>query len=404
MRVAMLFDSFGPYHLARLRGCGGVVEVQGVAGGSVSGLYAWRHDLPGSAGIVVVNESGAAGELSRGEFRKRLVGLLERVRPDVVAVPGWSDRLALEAVLWAEGRGCPVVTMSDSTEWDSVRKPVLEWVKRRVLGLSSAALVAGGPHGDYVRKLGMSGGRVFDGFDVVDNGYFEAGVAAAECGTRGGAGKYFLVCGRFIPEKNLMLVLEAYRRYCGGTGGGRWPLVLVGGGALEGELMEKAESLGCGVVRGLPWEREGEVERAVYFAGFRQVEELPGIYAGAGVLVHASVKDTWGLVVNEAMASGLPVIVSGRCGCASDLVRDGENGYVFEPTDVEGLAGLMGRVARMPEAERAAMGEAGRRVIAEWGPERFAAGLKGAAEKAMEEGPKRAGVVDRMILNLLCRR
>ena len=168
--------------------------------------------------------------------------------------------------------------------------------------------------------------------------------------------------------------------------------------------MEKAEALGCGVVRGLPWEREGEVERAVYFAGFRQVEELPRIYAGAGVLVHASVKDTWGLVVNEAMASGLPVIVSGRCGCASDLVRDGENGYVFEPTDVEGLAGLMGRVAGMEDAERAAMGEAGRRVIADWGPERFAAGLKGAAEKAMEEGPKRAGVLDRALLKLLCRR
>lgn len=404
MKVALLFDSFGPYHLARLRGCAGEVEVQGVAGGSVSELYAWRHELPGSAGILAVNESGAAGEMARGEFRKRLVGLLDGIRPDVVAVPGWSDRLALEAVLWAEGRGCPVVTMSDSTEWDHDRKPVQEWVKRRVLGLSSAALVAGGPHGDYVRKLGMRAGRVFDGFDVVDNGYFEAGVAAAGSGAGGGAGKYFLVCGRFIPEKNLMRVLEAYGRYCGGAGagGGRWPLVLVGGGGLEGELMEKAETLGCGVVRSLPGECGGEVERAVYFAGFRQVEELPGIYAGAGVLVHASVKDTWGLVVNEAMACGLPVMVSGRCGCASDLVRDGENGYVFEPTDVEGLAGLMGRVAGMGEAERAAMGEAGRRVIADWGPERFAAGLKWAAEKAMEAGPKRAGVVDRMILNLLC--
>jgi hypothetical protein len=245
MKVALLFDSFGPYHLARLRGCSGVVDVQGVAGGSASGLYEWRHDLPGSAGIVVVNERGAAGEMSRGEFRKRLVGLLERMRPDVVAVPGWSDRLALEAVLWAEGRGCPVVTMSDSTEWDSVRKPVLEWVKRRVLGLSSAALVAGGPHGDYVRKLGMRAGRVFDGFDVVDNGYFEAGVAAAGCGTGGGTGKYFLVCGRFIPEKNLMRVLEAYGRYCGVAGGGRWPLVLVGGGGLEGEERESSDVNTC---------------------------------------------------------------------------------------------------------------------------------------------------------------
>jgi glycosyltransferase involved in cell wall biosynthesis len=323
---------------------------------------------------------------------------------DVVAVPGWSNRLALEAVLWAEGRGCPVVTMSDSTEWDSVRKPVLEWVKRRVLGLSSAALVAGGPHGDYVRKLGMREGRVFDGFDVVDNGYFESGAAVARR-VGGGAGKYFLVCGRFIPEKNLMRVLEAYWRYCGGVEeGGKWPLVLVGGGVLEVELREKAESMGLRVVASLPGESGVVEEGVVYFAGYRPVEELPGIYGGAGVLVHGSVKDTWGLVVNEAMAAGLPVIVSGRCGCASDLVREGENGYVFEPTDVGELAGLMGRVAGMSEVELAAMGEASRRVIAEWGPDRFARGLKAAAEKALEVGPKRAGLVDRVLLEGLCRR
>jgi 1,2-diacylglycerol 3-alpha-glucosyltransferase len=404
MRVALLFDCYGPYHLARLEACRGVVEVVGVAGGVVSEVYEWKGLGEEGARVSAVNEEGPTGALTGGEFRLRLRQLLEGMGLDVVAVPGWSNRLALEAVLWAEGRGCPVVTMSDSTEWDSVRKPVLEWVKRRVLGLSSAALVAGGPHGEYVRKLGMGEGRVFDGFDVVDNGYFESGAAMARRGG-GVAGKYFLVCGRFIPEKNLVRVLEAYWRYCAGAvEGNKWPLVLVGGGGLEVELREKAESMGLRVVASLP--REGGVveEGVVYFAGYRPVEELPAIYAGAGVLVHGSVKDTWGLVVNEAMASGLPVLVSGRCGCASDLVRDGENGYVFEPTDVEGLAGLMGRVAAMPDAERAVMGEASRRVIAEWGPERFAMGLKAAAEKALEVGPKRAGLVDRMLLEVLCRR
>jgi glycosyltransferase involved in cell wall biosynthesis len=200
-------------------------------------------------------------------------------------------------------------------------------------------------------------------------------------------------------------VLEAYWRYCGGVEeGGKWPLVLVGGGVLEVELREKAESMGLRVVASLPGESGVVEEGVVYFAGYRPVEELPGIYGGAGVLVHGSVKDTWGLVVNEAMAAGLPVIVSGRCGCASDLVREGENGYVFEPTDVGELAGLMGRVAGMSEVELAAMGEASRRVIAEWGPDRFARGLKAAAEKALEVGPKRAGLVDRVLLEGLCRR
>jgi glycosyltransferase involved in cell wall biosynthesis len=142
----------------------------------------------------------------------------------------------------------------------------------------------------------------------------------------------------------------------------------------------------------------------VYFPGFRQVEELPRFYAHAGCFVHPAVTEPWGLVVNESMASGLPVLVSRGVGCASDLVREGENGYVFEATDVGELAGLMGRVAGMSEVELAAMGEASRRVIAEWGPDRFARGLKAAAEKALEVGPKRAGLVDRVLLEGLCRR
>ena len=71
--------------------------------------------------------------------------------------------------------------------------------------------------------------------------------------------------------------------------------------------------------------------------------------------VHASASEQWGLVVNEAMAAGLPVIVSERCGCAPDLVREGVNGLTFDPCDVAELAGLMERVAAMADWQRAAM-------------------------------------------------
>src|SRR5690606_18401005 len=127
-------------------------------------------------------------------------------------------------------------------------------------------------------------------------------------------------------------------------------------------------------------------------------------YADAGAFVHASTTEQWGLVVNEAMACGLPVLVSNRCGCAPDLVKEGVNGWTFDPTDPATLAELMTTLASLPETERDALGAAGKRIIANWGPERFATGLIAAATRALRVGPKRAGWLDRLLLYALARR
>jgi glycosyltransferase involved in cell wall biosynthesis len=139
----------------------------------------------------------------------------------------------------------------------------------------------------------------------------------------------------------------------------------------------------------------------VFFPGFRQIEELPRFYAHAGAFVHASTTEQWGLVVNEAMACGLPVIVSNRCGCAADLVQEGVNGYTFDPYNVEQLAQLMHRLTEAPKHRLSEMGDASRAIIADWGPERFASGLKQAVECALEVGPQRASLLQRMILKVL---
>jgi 1,2-diacylglycerol 3-alpha-glucosyltransferase len=409
MRVALLFDCYGPYHFARLEACLGMVEVIGVAGGGVSKVYDWKSGGVCVAGVRVVNRDGPGAALVGGEFRRRVRLLLDSDLPDVVAVPGWADRLAFEAVRWAQKRGKAVVMMSETSGLDSPAEGWKGWVRRRLIKLCGSALVGGTPHRKYICDQGMGADKVFTGYDAVGNSYYREDCERwrREDSPRA---PYFLASNRFIEKKNLFRLLEAQAGYASGMcdkeAGRRWPLVLLGDGELKGALLVHAERLGLTVVFGAPW--EGDVceagARTVYFPGFRQIGELPRFYAHAGAFVHASTKEQWGLVVNEAMAAGLPVIVSGRCGCASDLVREGENGYVFEPTDVGELAGLMGRVAGMSEVERAAMGEASRRVIAEWGPERFARGLKAAAEKALEVGPKRAGLVDRMLLEVLCRR
>ena len=136
------------------------------------------------------------------------------------------------------------------------------------------------------------------------------------------------------------------------------------------------------------------------FEGFRQYGELPGYYAGAGAFVHPAREEPWGLVVNEAMAAGLPVLVSRRCGCAGDLVADGENGFLLDPEDIGMMAGKLRQVAEMGEGERKKMGQKSREIVARYGPERFAAGLEEAVEAAIRHGNGRAGMVGWLLISL----
>jgi glycosyltransferase involved in cell wall biosynthesis len=96
----------------------------------------------------------------------------------------------------------------------------------------------------------------------------------------------------------------------------------------------------------------------VVFPGFRQIGELPGFYAEAGAFVHPALEEPWGLVINEAMASGLPVLSSRNVGAAEELVVEGKTGYLFDPKNVEEIAAALVKIGAMEPEERLAMGRA----------------------------------------------
>jgi glycosyltransferase involved in cell wall biosynthesis len=139
-------------------------------------------------------------------------------------------------------------------------------------------------------------------------------------------------------------------------------------------------------------------------AGAKSYSDIPAFYALADVFVHASMTEQWGLVVNEAMASGLPILVSNRCGCAPDLVKDNVNGFTLDPFNVEEMANAMLKISAFQDVRLSAFGDASRVIIAEWGPDRFASGMKTAVARALEIGPKRAGILDQLLLRALTSR
>jgi glycosyltransferase involved in cell wall biosynthesis len=247
----------------------------------------------------------------------------------------------------------------------------------------------------------MTRNRIFLGYDAVDNDFFstkaeEIRSQMPEVRCRLGFSKpFFLASARFVEKKNLPRLIQAYARYRDlslktDDKNGRpeiWDLILLGDGPLKSDL--------CGLISDL------RLGACVHMPGFKQYNDLPFYYVLAGAFVHASTTEQWGLVVNEAMSSGLPVLVSNRCGCAADLIRDGYNGFTFDPYDIEALARLMIRVATLPAVQLANMGDASRTMIAPWGSERFAKGLFDAVKAADCVPSRQASIFDRLLLKAL---
>jgi glycosyltransferase involved in cell wall biosynthesis len=105
--------------------------------------------------------------------------------------------------------------------------------------------------------------------------------------------------------------------------------------------------------------------KGVYFYRHQASDDLPSFYGLAEAFVLPSESEEWGLVVNEAMACGVPVVVSSKCGCAPDLVRPGVNGFQFNYDNPEELAMRMIEIGSQPDLARK-MGRSSLEMISKW--------------------------------------
>ena len=398
MRIAIIVNNIGPYHVARLCALARGVDILAVEIVARSAEYSWEPSKSVPFNRKTLFASDGSPEFTAAEFLRRLDRELSFFRPNVLAIPGWYGLDAFHALNWARLRNVPVVVMSDSQRDDFKRSAIKEWLKSRYLRLCQTGFVGGATHRAYLEHLGVDSECIWCGYDAVDNSFFNAGADAARA-NRGAMRsryglpeRYFLASARFIPKKNLITLIKGYHYYSSKLGNDPsrcWNLVILGDGVLRGSL--EAEVSKCGLT--------GRVQ----MPGFKQYHELPNYYGLARAFIMPSVTEQWGLVVNEAMASGLPVLVSNRCGCAPDLVKEGINGYVFDPLDPTNLGDFMLKVAD-DDCHRSAMGDASRAIIAEWSPERFAINLVRAASCAMSMPSRKASTFDAVLLRMLVAR
>jgi glycosyltransferase involved in cell wall biosynthesis len=395
LSTVILTRQIGHYHDARFRAAAATLGNLTVL--SLANEGGFDHFLardPGGYSIVRLFPGRRAYEtaVTSGKLAGAVAAALARLAPETVVISGWAAPESFAAIRWARHNHVPLVIMSESQADDAGRGRVREALKSRIVASCDAALVGGPPHRDYMAALGLPPARIHFGYDAVDNEHFARGADAARRSAEQLRAKYrlpnryILAAARFIAKKNLPALVEAY---AAAANMATAPDLVILGDGEERRAVEKAiERTGTG--------------GHVHLPGFIPYDELPIHYGLAESFTHVSLVEQWGLVVNEAMAAGLPVVVARHNGVARTVVEDGENGLLIDPASVPEMAAVLSRVFAMAPAERSAMGARARQAISQWSPARFGAGLRSAIRDAHgAPGKGRLPAWDRWLLDSL---
>jgi glycosyltransferase involved in cell wall biosynthesis len=245
---------------------------------------------------------------------------------------------------------------------------LLQSIKTKFLRECDGIIVPGTSSYAYALSFNVPRDRIFTAPNAVDVNLFSRKAELArqnrtELHTRLALpSRYFLFVGRLVREKGVFDLLNAYASLPSDTGRDV-SLVFVGEGAAKAELSRRAASISGAVIQ---------------FRGFVQRDDLPSYYALADTFVFPTHSDPWGLVINEAMSSGLPIICSSAAGCCADLVQDGRNGRVVPPHEVSQLRDALAECTDSAEISLL-RGECSSQIISQFTPENCARGLAEAA-------------------------
>ncbi|MCC7202815.1 MAG: glycosyltransferase [Nitrospirae bacterium] len=291
---------------------------------------------------------------------------LKNACPDVVVSCGWDSLASYMAYIYCRIYNKKFILWSGSTinepSWRrTVSKPLVKYLVRN----SDSYIAYGTRAKEYLMDLGAEKDRIFMGWNTVDNSFFEINSRMTteerealrfKLGIK--TGLALLYAGQLIERKGVYDLLSAFS----------WlkkdikdVTLLIAGAGMEEDAMKKR----C---------LQENIDDVV-FAGFVEYEQLPRYFGLADLFLLPSHEEVWGLVINEAMASGLPVITTDKVGASADLVRDGVNGFVVRDSDPHELYNAMKKMTA-DNGLRQKMADASRQMIRNYGAEHTAEGVK----------------------------
>ncbi|WP_114781600.1 glycosyltransferase family 4 protein [Botryobacter ruber] len=313
-----------------------------------------KWDIPLLDGFEVVFLKNTAKDPGSHHFfgiqNPDAVHEIDRFCPDALLVYGWSFISHLNILRHFKNK-IPIFFRGDSNLLDEVPGPkqiLRRLLLKKIYKYVDYAFFVGENNKNYYLKHGLKENQLFWVPHTVDNKRFaESSVDTVLARKNLGLpleGINILFTGKFERKKNPLLLLRAFNRIQRKD----INLIFVGNGELEEELKQGAESM-----------------ENICFLPFQNQSHMPLVYSSADIVVlPSSYNETWGLIINEAMACGKAVVVSNKVGCGVDLVRSGENGYIFQQNDAEDLAEKIVKCINSNNFEK--FGAASEAIINKW--------------------------------------
>ena len=292
------------------------------------------------------------------ELVSKITDYLQAHNIQMVVLNGYGDVVRILIIRWAKKHGVHVLLRGDSNIHGQekvtgirrlFKRLVLRWVSRNISGLMPMGRCGQaffdhwmGPHNlpsflcpyepDYQYIRACAGQQ---SADLIQTHQLDPDR------------KRLMFCGRLIGIKNVDLIIEAFKRIA--VQRPQWDLVIVGTGELEDKLKKMVPAA---------------LTSRVKFVGFLQFEQTAACYAVCHVLVHPPSYEPWALVINEAVAAGLPIISTDVVGAANELIEPGVNGLLIKPNDVGQLTDAILKITEGDTAQR--MGQQAANVLKRW--------------------------------------
>jgi glycosyltransferase involved in cell wall biosynthesis len=329
--IAFVWDNFGPYTVDAVEAVaaanGGPSSVIGIELFAASSTYEWGRWQGQGYTHVTLLPGDRRGRVGTINLARRIVSTIRAHGAHTVFLCHYAERHILLAAMILRLLGKRVFVLSDSKFDDYPRYLRREIGKSLYMAPYQGGIAASPRCADYMRFLGVDPAHVRLGYYGIDldriRGACDLPPAPGGYPFRE---RYFLSIARLVPKKNHAMMLNAYALYAGRASSPR-RLVLCGSGPLEGAIREQAAALG--------------IADKVDILGNVPPARIPGHVGRALALLLPSIEEQFGIVVVEAQAMGLPVILSDNCGSRDRQVQGGINGFVVEPDNFEGMASYM---------------------------------------------------------------
>ncbi len=339
----------GDYHRARVKEVATLLGSENVFSadlGSGDGLYKWEN-TDANAHHFVLSPS-TVDQVDLKSTIQHWKQIITKNNITHICIPGYGRKVYRKMLTESKKMGLHTLMFAESWYPSKLPFDIIKgiWLKSKV----DIFFVSGIRAAQHFRdRLKLDKKKIIEGYSVVDNKHFSAGKAPKE-------NKPTLLCvARFAPEKNLQMLIEAFKE---STLSQQWQLKIVGGGPLKESLQQ---SIGT--------------NPNVVLHDWLSYNELPDLYTSASAFILPSEFEPWGLVVNEAMAAGLPILLSEEVGAFPDLLEVGINGWKFN-LEKQQLINCLNQLSDTSTENRSKMGQRSQEIINNYSCETWAEKIK----------------------------